>query len=84
MTFGDEWGWGITKAEAEKVMDLPRGRWNFIDTANFYTGAQRRFVGIHSGPSRALSWRRILQRRARNDPNARNHRKSMMHAVESV
>ena len=39
MTFGDEWGWGSPKGEAQKVYETYReGGGNFIDTANFYTG----------------------------------------------
>src|SRR6266853_7025808 len=39
MTFGDEWGWGSPKAEAQKVYETYReAGGNFIDTANFYTG----------------------------------------------
>src|SRR5258708_39920854 len=37
MTFGDEWGCGSPKAEAQKVYETYReARGNFIDTANFY------------------------------------------------
>ena len=39
MTFGDEWGWGSPKAEAQKVYETYReAGGNFLDTANFYTG----------------------------------------------
>src|ERR1700681_4859455 len=38
MTFGDEWGWGSPKAEAQKVYETYReAGGNFIDSANFYT-----------------------------------------------
>src|SRR5882757_6531517 len=38
MTFGDEWGWGSSKAEAQKVYENYReAGGNFIETANFYT-----------------------------------------------
>jgi aryl-alcohol dehydrogenase-like predicted oxidoreductase len=47
MTFGDEWGWGSPKAEAQKVYETYReAGGNFIDTANFYTGGtSEKFVG---------------------------------------
>jgi aryl-alcohol dehydrogenase-like predicted oxidoreductase len=47
MTFGDEWGWGSPKAEAQKVYETYReAGGNFIDTANFYTnGTSERFMG---------------------------------------
>jgi Aldo/keto reductase family len=39
MTFGDEWGWGSPKDEAQKIYETYReAGGNFIDTANFYTG----------------------------------------------
>ncbi len=37
MTFGDDWGWGATKDEAQGVRRLPGGQGNFVDTANLYT-----------------------------------------------
>src|SRR5947209_12195805 len=47
MTFGDEWGWGSPKAEAQKVYQTYReAGGNFIDTANFYTnGTSETFLG---------------------------------------
>src|SRR6202035_3015551 len=47
MTFGDEWGWGSPKAEAQKVYETYReAGGNFIDTANLYTsGTSERFLG---------------------------------------
>src|SRR6267154_3540427 len=47
MTFGDEWGWGSPKDEAQKVYETYReAGGNFIDTANFYTsGTSEKFVG---------------------------------------
>ena len=47
MTFGDEWGWGSPKDEAQKVYETYReAGGNFIDTANFYTGGtSETFVG---------------------------------------
>src|SRR6202790_5389709 len=47
MTFGDEWGWGSPKAEAQKVYETYReAGGNFIDTANFYTnGTSESFLG---------------------------------------
>jgi len=38
MTFGEEWGWGSSKAESKKVFDTyANAGGNFIDTANHYT-----------------------------------------------
>src|SRR5260370_12608568 len=46
MTFGDEWGWGSSKAEGQKVYENYReAGGNFIDTANFYTnGSSEKFL----------------------------------------
>ena len=47
MTFGEEWGWGSPKAEAQKVYETYReAGGNLLDTANFYTsGTSEEFVG---------------------------------------
>src|ERR1700704_2030939 len=47
MTFGEDWGWGSPKAEAQKVYETYRkAGGNFIDTANVYTnGTSERLVG---------------------------------------
>lgn len=47
MTFGEEWGWGSAKVEAQNVYETSReAGGNFIDTANFYTGGtSEKFVG---------------------------------------
>ena len=58
MTFGDDWGWGSSVAEAETILTrfIEQGG-NFIDTANFYTkGHSERIIGDH-----------IRQRRLRRD-----------------
>src|SRR5260370_2443594 len=46
MTFGDEWGWGSSKAESQKGYETYReAGGNFIDTANFSTTATiRKFL----------------------------------------
>jgi aryl-alcohol dehydrogenase-like predicted oxidoreductase len=88
MTFGDEWGWGSPKAEAQKVYETYReAGGNFIDTANFYTnGTSERFLGEFTQGDRQSI---VLATKYSNavpgiDPNAAgNHRKSMMQAVEA-
>src|SRR5580700_7216675 len=88
MTFGDEWGWGSPKAEAQKVYETYReAGGNFIDTANFYTnGTSESFLGeFMQGHRQSV----VLATKYSNavpgtDPNAAgNHRKSMMQAVEA-
>jgi aryl-alcohol dehydrogenase-like predicted oxidoreductase len=88
MTFGEEWGWGSPKAEAQKVYETYReAGGNFIDTANFYTnGTSEKLLGEFMQGHResvVLATKYSLAV-AGNDPNAAgNHRKSMMQAVEA-
>src|SRR5271156_6557421 len=87
MTFGDEWGWGSPKAEAQKVYETYReAGGNFIDTANFYTnGTSESFLGEFvqgHRPSVVLATK-YTNANPSTDPNASgNHRKNMMQAVE--
>jgi aryl-alcohol dehydrogenase-like predicted oxidoreductase len=88
MTFGDEWGWGSPKAEAQKVYETYReAGGNFIDTANFYTnGTSERFVGefIQGHRESVVLATKYSLAAPGNDPNAAgNHRKNMMQAVEA-
>jgi aryl-alcohol dehydrogenase-like predicted oxidoreductase len=88
MTFGDEWGWGSPKAEAQRVYETYReAGGNFIDTANFYTnGTSERFLGEFIAGHRAsvVLATKYSNAAPGNDPNAAgNHRKSMMQAVEA-
>src|SRR6202140_4971961 len=88
MTFGDEWGWGSPKAEAQKVYETYReAGGNFIDTANFYTGGtSEKFLGEFMQGHRdsvVLATKYSLAVPG-NDPNAAgNHRKNMMQSVEA-
>jgi aryl-alcohol dehydrogenase-like predicted oxidoreductase len=88
MTFGDEWGWGTPKAEAQKVYETYReAGGNFIDTANFYTsGTSERFVGefIKGHRESVVLATKYSNAAPGNDPNAAgNHRKSMVQALEA-
>jgi aryl-alcohol dehydrogenase-like predicted oxidoreductase len=88
MTFGEDWGWGTAKDEAQKVYDAFRGAGgNFIDTANIYTnGTSESFLGeFMEGHRQSV----VLATKYTNafpgtDPNAAgNQRKNMMQAVEA-
>jgi len=88
MTFGDDWGWGAAKEEAQKVYNAFReAGGNFIDTANLYTnGASESFLGeFVKGHRQSM----VLATKYTNsapgaDPNAAgNHRKNMMQSVEA-
>ena len=88
MTFGDEWGWGSPKAEAQRVYETYReAGGNFIDTANFYTnGTSERFMGefIQGHRESVVLATKYSLAVPGNDPNAAgSHRKSMMQAVEA-
>src|SRR3981081_4015948 len=88
MTFGDEWGWGSPKAEAQKVYETYReAGGNFIDTANFYTnGTSETFLGefMQGHRESVVLATKYSNAAPANDPNAAgNHRKNMMQAVEA-
>jgi len=88
MTFGEDWGWGSAKDEAQKIYAAYREvGGNFIDTANVYTnGTSERFLGEFMKGHRESA---VLATKYSNaapgtDPNAAgNHRKSMVQAVEA-
>jgi aryl-alcohol dehydrogenase-like predicted oxidoreductase len=88
MTFGEDWGWGAPKAEAQKVYETYReAGGNFIDTANVYTnGTSEKFVGefIKSHRESVVLATKYSLAVPGNDPNASgNHRKRMMQAAEA-
>ncbi len=88
MTFGEEWGWGASKEESQKIFDAYAGAGgNFIDTANRYTeGTSEKLVGEFIAADRdhfVLATKYTLFTR-RNDPNfSGNHRKNMRQALEA-
>src|SRR4030088_408437 len=88
MTFGDEWGWGSPKAEAQKVYETYReAGGNFIDTANFYTnGTSEKFLGefMQGHRESVVLATKYSNAAPGNDPNAAgNHRKNMVQSVEA-
>jgi aryl-alcohol dehydrogenase-like predicted oxidoreductase len=88
MTFGDEWGWGSPKDEAQEVYETYReAGGNFLDTANFYTsGTSEKFVGefIKGHRDSVVLATKYSNAAPGKDPNAAgNHRKSMMQALEA-
>jgi aryl-alcohol dehydrogenase-like predicted oxidoreductase len=88
MTFGEEWGWGSPKDEAQKVYETYReAGGNFLDTANFYTaGTSEQFLGefIKGHRDSVVLATKYSNAAPGNDPNAAgNHRKSMMQALEA-
>jgi len=88
MTFGEDWGWGSPKDEAQKVYNAFRDSGgNFIDTANVYTnGTSESFLGEFVKGHRAsiVLATKYTNAAAGTDPNAGgNHRKNMMQSVEA-
>ena len=88
MTFGEDWGWGSPKDEAQKVYNAFReSGGNFIDTANVYTnGTSESFLGEFVKGHRAsvVLATKYTNAAAGTDPNAGgNHRKNMMQSVEA-
>ncbi len=88
MTFGEDWGWGASKAESREIFDtFVQAGGNFIDTANLYTnGSSEAFLGefIQSERERiVLATKYSLTTRA-DDPNGGgNSRKNMIQSVEA-
>ena len=88
MTFGEEWGWGSSKAEAQKVYEAYReAGGNFVDTANIYTnGTSESFLGEFMKGHResVVLATKYTNAAAGKDPNAAgNQRKNMMQSVEA-
>src|SRR3979490_2318088 len=88
MTFGEDWGWGSPKAEAQKIYETYReAGGNFLDTANFYTsGTSEKLRGefIQGERESVVLATKYSNAAPGNDPNAAgNHRKSMTQQVEA-
>ena len=87
MTFGEDWGWGSSEAEARKIYDRFREQGgNFIDTANLYTmGTSEKLLGefMQGHRNEVVLATKYSNAQPGKDPNAGgNHRKSMMRSVE--
>jgi aryl-alcohol dehydrogenase-like predicted oxidoreductase len=88
MTFGDDWGWGAAKEEAQKVYETYReAGGNFVDTANLYTnGTSETFVGefVRDHRQSVVISTKYSNSAPGTDPNAAgNQRKNMMQSVEA-
>lgn len=62
MTFGEDWGWGSSVEDSQRIMDrfFDLGG-NFIDTANAYTkGHSEKIIGDHLGYDRKKRDRVVL------------------------
>jgi len=88
MTFGEEWGWGSSKAESKKVFDTyANAGGNFIDTANRYTeGTSEEYVGefIRTDREHYVLATKYTLFTKRDDPNfSGNHRKNLVQSLEA-
>lgn len=91
MTFGEDWGWGASHAECEKIFTaFSEAGGNFIDTSvNYTNGTSEKYVGefIASDRYRYVVATKYSLRDGnanRLDPNAGgNARKSLRRAVET-
>jgi len=87
MTFGEEFGWGSPKAEAQKVYETTARQAETLLTRRISTPTARVDIPgrVHAGPSRERrSSHEYSNAAPGNDPNAAgNHRKNMMQAVEA-
>ncbi|MEL4897676.1 aldo/keto reductase [Crocosphaera sp. Alani8] len=87
MTFGEDWGWGSSLEESQRIYDKFReAGGNFIDTANIYTnGTSEKFLGefMASHRDEVVLATKYTNGLGDGNPNGGgNHRKNMMHSVE--
>lgn len=91
MTFGEDWGWGASKDESQKVFDaFVEAGGNFIDTANGYTdGSSEKIVGELIAKERErfvvatkYSFPLQMNDRTGNPNGSGNHRKNMFQSLE--
>src|SRR5512146_2194155 len=87
MTFGEDWGWGASQEESQRIFELfVEAGGNFIDTANNYTdGSSERIAGELIAPTReryVLATKYTLTAR-KDDPNGGgNSRKNLVQSLE--
>ena len=80
MTFGEDWGWGVSKDASKALFDAyADAGGNFIDTANRYTeGTSEKYVGefIHSDREHFVLATKYTLKMRQGDPNfSGNHRR---------
>src|SRR5687768_11909258 len=90
MTFGEDFGWGSSVEESQRILDryFDRGG-NFLDTANMYTrGHSEKIIGDHIGKHAAKRDRAVIATKFygnlyAKDPNGGGAgRKSIVDACE--
>jgi len=91
MTFGEDWGWGASRAESGRIFEaFCQAGGNFIDTSCNYTeGSAEKFVGEFIATDRdsfivATKYSLRPNSANQNDPNAGgNSRKNLFRSVET-
>ncbi|HZD13115.1 MAG TPA: aldo/keto reductase [Candidatus Binatus sp.] len=88
MTFGEDWGYGASHEESEKVFRTFADKGgNFIDTSiNYTNGTSERFLGdfIQGDRDRFVIATKYSLTTRRTDPNAGgNHRKNLLRSLET-
>ena len=88
MTFGEDWGWGSSKAESQQIYQAFReAGGNFIDTANIYTnGTSEKYLGEFIAKEReavVLATKYTNGFGTKNPNGGGNHRKNMIESVEA-
>jgi aryl-alcohol dehydrogenase-like predicted oxidoreductase len=88
MTFGEDWGWGSSKEESQRIYQAFReAGGNFIDTANVYTnGTSEKFLGEFMDSERDAVVLATKYTNGFGDHNvngAGNQRKNMVQSVEA-
>lgn len=87
MTFGEDWGWGASRAESGRIFErFAAAGGNFVDTSSNYTnGTAERFVGELVATDRdhfVVATKYTLTSRP-DDPNAGgNHPKNMVRSLD--
>lgn len=87
MTFGEDWGFGASKEESQKIFNaFVEAGGNFIDTAvNYTNGTSEKYVGefIRGNRERFVVATKYSLNTSPDDPNGGgNHRKNLVQSVE--
>src|SRR5262245_44945574 len=87
MTFGEAWGWGASRDECRRILDVfVDAGGNFVDTACNYTdGESEEIVGelVEPDRDRFVVATQDTRTSRRDDPNAgANHRKNLLRTLE--
>ncbi|WP_413303922.1 aldo/keto reductase [Bacillus sp. 1P10SD] len=88
MTFGEDWGFGASKEESQKIFNaFTEAGGNFIDTAvNYTNGTSEAYLGefIQSKREQYVVATKYSLTTRRQDPNGGgNHRKNLVQSVEA-